>query len=90
MNWPQVYMWPSHLETRSLLHPPAHTITSRLPQSTRFGHPTSHIKLALIIYFTYGNIHVSMLFSQIIPPSLSPTESKSLFFASVSPLLPCM
>ena len=26
--------------------------------------------------FTYGNIHVSMLFSQIIPPLASPTESK--------------
>ena len=31
-----------------------------------------------------------MLFSQIIPPSPSPTESKSLLFMSVSPLLPCM
>ena len=30
---------------------------------------------------------VKMLFSQIIPPSLSPTESKSLFFISVSLLL---
>ena len=32
------------------------------------------------------NVHVSMLFSQIIPPS-PPTESKSLFFTSVSLLL---
>ena len=31
-----------------------------------------------------------MLFSQIIPGSPSPTESKSLFFMSVSPLLSCM
>ena len=30
-----------------------------------------------------------MLFSQIIPTSLSLTVSKSLFFISVSPLLPC-
>ena len=29
-------------------------------------------------------IHVSVLFSQIILPSLSPTESKSLFFTSMS------
>ena len=40
--------------------------------------------------FTYGNIHVSKLFSQIIPPLPSSTESKSLIFKSVSPLLPCM
>ena len=42
--------------------------------------PVSCIEPGLAIYFTYGNIHVSVLFSQIIPPSPSPTESKSLFF----------
>ena len=46
--------------------------------------------LELVIYFTYGNIYVSMLFSQIILPLLSPTEFKSLFFISLSLLLPCM
>ena len=39
------------------------------------------------IYFIYGNVHVSMLFSLIIPLSPPPTESKSLFFTSVSLLL---
>ena len=29
--------------------------------------------VSLVIYFTNGNIHVSMLFSQIIPPLSSPT-----------------
>ena len=38
--------------------------------------------------FIYDNVYVSMLSSQIIPPSTF-TESKSLFFMSVSPLLPC-
>ena len=47
-------------------------------------------KLCKVICFTYGNIHVSVLFSQITPPSPSPVESNSLFFTSVSPLLPCM
>ena len=50
-------------------------------------HHVSCIEPGLVIYFTYDNIHVSMLFSQIIPPSPSPTESKSLFFTSVSLLL---
>ena len=60
---------------------------SGLSQCTGFECPVSCIKLGLVIYFTYGNIHVSVLFSQIIPPSPSPTESKSLFFTSVSLLL---
>ena len=63
---------------------------SRLSQSTSFGCPAACLKFALAIYFTYGNVYVSVLFSQIIPPFPSPTETKSLFFMSVSPLLPCM
>ena len=31
--------------------------------------PASCIELGLVIYFTYGNIHVSMLCSQIISPN---------------------
>ena len=42
----------------------------------------------LVICLTYGNIHVSVLFSQIFLPVPSPTESKSLFFTPVS-LLSC-
>ena len=48
--------------------------------------PASGIELALVLCFTYGNARVSTLFSQIIPPSPSPSESKNLF--SVFPLLP--
>ena len=56
-------------------------------QCTSPERPASCIKPGLAICFTYGNIHVSMLFSQIIPPFPSPTESNSLFFTSVSLLL---
>ena len=44
----------------------------------------SCIKSGLVISFTYDNIHVSMLFSQIIPPLPSPKESKSLLYICVS------
>ena len=68
--------------------PPSHP--TGLSQCTGLECPVSCIELGLVIYFTYGNIYVSMLFSQIIPLSSSPTESKSLFFISVSLLLSCM
>ena len=84
MNQPWVYMCPPSWSP--LPHPSASN-PWRSSQCTGLEHPVSCIKPGLAIYFTYGNIHVSMLFSQIIPPSSSPTESKSLFFTSVSLLL---
>ena len=41
------------------------------------------------VHFIYGNVYVSMLFSQVIPPSPSCTVTIHLVFMSVSPLLPC-
>ena len=88
MNQPWVHMcFPSWTP----LPPPSPSHPSGSSQCTGPEHPISFIEPGLVICFTYtcihGNIHVSMLFSQIIPPSPSPTESKILFFTSVSLLL---
>ena len=50
----------------------------------------SCIQPGLEICFTLDNIHVWILFSQIIPPLPSPIEYKILFYTSVSLLLSCI
>ena len=67
--------------------PPSPSHPSGSSQCTSPEHLVSCIEPVLAIYFTYDNIHVSMLLSQIIPPLPSPTESKSLFFTFVFLLL---
>ena len=69
-------------------HPPFPYHSSRSSQCTSPEHPISCIETGLAIHFTYDITHVSMPFSQIIPPLPSPTESKRLFYTSVSLLLP--
>ena len=87
MNPPWVYMCsPSWTP----LPRPSPSYSSRSSQCTRPEHPVSSIEPGLEIRFTYDNIHLSMSFSQIIPPSPSPTESKRLFYTSVSLLLSCI
>ena len=61
--------------------------TSGLSQCTGPKHPVSCIESGLATRFIYDIIHISMPSSQIIPPSPSPTESKRLFYTSVSLLL---
>ena len=51
--------------------------------------PVSRTTFALATSFTCGNVHVSMLFSQFVPPSSSPTGSTSLSPMSACPLFPC-
>ena len=71
----------------SPLPPPSPYHPSGSSQCTSPEHPVSCIEPGLAIHFTYDIIHVSMPFSQIIPPSHSPAESKRLFYTSVSLLL---
>ena len=84
MNLPQVY---TCSPSQSPLPPPSPYHPSGLSQCTSHKQPVSWIELGLAIRFIYDVMHVSMPFSQIIPPSPSPKESKRLFYTSVSLLL---
>ena len=84
MNVPQVYMCSP---SRTLLPPPSPYHPSGLSQCTSPKHPVSCIEPGLATRFIHDIIHISVPFSQIIPPSPSPTESKRLFYTSVSLLL---
>ena len=87
MNLPQVYMCsPSW----TLLPPPSSYHPSGSSQCTSPKHPVSCIKPGLATHVIHDIIHVSVPFSQIIPPSPSPTEYKRLFYTSVSLLLSCI
>ena len=86
--------WISHGVT-CILHPypPSHSLSIRflwvfpVHQAQAL---VSCIQPGLVICITIDNIHVLMLFSRNIPPSPSPTESKSLFYTSVSLFLFCI
>ena len=69
------------------LPPPFPYHLSGSSQCTSPKHPVSCIEPGLAIHFTCDNLHVLMPVSQIIPPSPSPSESKRLFYTSVSLLL---
>ena len=79
-----------HFEFPTLNPPP-----TTLPISSLWVIPVhqpqaSCIEPRLAIHFLQDSIQVSMPFSQIIPPSPSPSESKSPFYTSVSLLLSCI
>ena len=84
MNPPQVYM---SSPSRTLLPPLSPYHPSGSSQRTSPKHPVSCIEPGLATRSIYDIISISMPFSQIIPPSPSPTESKRLFYPSVSLLL---
>ena len=71
-----------------ILNPPP----SSLPVPSLWVVPVHQPQVSCILHrlatcFIFDIIQVSMPFSQIIPPSPSPTESKRLFYTSVSLLL---
>ena len=86
MNLPQVY---TCSPSWTFLPPPFLYHPSGSSQCTSPKHPVSCIELGLVIHLIHDIMPISMPFSQIIPPSPSPspTESKRLFYTSVSLLL---
>ena len=84
MNPPRMYM---SSQSWTPLPPLSPYHLSGSSQCTSPKHPVSCIELRLTIHFLHFSIQVSMPFSQIVPPSPSSTESKSLFYTSVSLLL---
>ena len=49
-------------------HDPPHPIPLGCRTAQALSALLQETELTLIIYFTYGNVYVAMLFSQIIPP----------------------
>ena len=77
MNPPQVY---TCSPSWTLLPPPSPYHPSGSSQCTSPKHPVSCIEPGLATRSIHDIMHVSMPFSQFIPPSSSPIESKRLFY----------
>ena len=84
MNPPRVNM---SSQSWAPLPPPTPYHLSGSSPYTNPKHPVSCIKYRLAIHFLHDSIHVSVPFSWTIPPSPSPSQSKSPFYTSVSLLL---
>ena len=72
----------THVPILNPLPPPSPYHPSGSSQCTSPKHPVSCIQPRLAIHFLYDIIHFSMPFSQNIPPSTSPIESKIMFHRS--------
>ena len=87
-----ILYWFCHTSTcihQTPLPPPSSYHPSGSSQCTSPKHPASCIEPGLATRLIHDITHVSMPFSQIIQPP-SPTESKRLFYTSVSLLLSCI
>ena len=73
-----IHVFPILNPPPSLYHPPGSS------RCTSLKHPVSCIEPGLATHFIHDIIHVSMPFSQISPPSPSPTESITDLYISVS------
>ena len=85
---PYINMHPPRVYTCSpswtLLPPPSLCHPSGSSQCTTPTLPVSCIQPGLAIHFLYDITHVLMLFSQIIPPSLSHRVQKTVLYSCVS------
>ena len=79
-----------HSQTWTPLPPPSPWHLSGSLPCTSPKHAVSCFGHRLAIWFLHDSIHVRMPFSQIIPPSPSPSESKSPLYTSASFLLSCI
>ena len=77
IHWHESAMGVHVLPILNSLPPSSPSHPSGLSQCTSPERPVSCIVPGLANHFTYGNIHVSMPFSQIVPPLPSPQSPKA-------------